>query len=162
MPQSADDRAANPDRDFVTIVTGLPRSGTSMMMQMLIAGGLPALTDQQRQPDEDNPRGYFELDDAKRLGQGHVAWLPSAAGRCVKIVVPLIAHVPQGNYRVIVMERDLDEILQSQHAMLARSGKRGARLPPEQLKAILAKHLREADALLTQWGCPTVRVAYRA
>src|SRR5262245_31552152 len=71
-------------RDGVTIVTGVPRSGTSLVMQMLVAGGLPALSDGVRAPDADNPRGYFEYEPAKRLLRD-AGWLPRAQGRALKV-----------------------------------------------------------------------------
>ncbi len=103
------------------VVTGLPRAGTSMMMQMLAAGGVELLTDGTRGPDEDNPRGYFEFDRVKSLSIDS-EWLLANRGKAVKIVVPLVAALPSGlPCRVILIERDLDEVLDSQQQMLARS-----------------------------------------
>src|SRR5688572_33437264 len=93
-------------RDFVTVVSGLPRSGTSMMMRMLEAGGIPALTDGERTADPDNPLGYFELEAVKLLPAG-TGWLTAAAGKAVKIVSALLEKLPAGpSYRVIFMERE--------------------------------------------------------
>jgi len=101
------------------VVTGLPRSGTSML-QMLAAGGVEVLTDGFRQPDEDNPRGYFEFEPVKNLLRDST-WLSHARGKAVKIVAPLLDQLPPGlPCRVILCERNLDQILDSQERMLAR------------------------------------------
>jgi hypothetical protein len=108
----------------VIIVTGLPRSGTSMLMQMLTAGGVSILTDDLRSPDEDNPRGYLEFERVKTLLRDS-AWLAGeAAGKAVKIVAPLLSGLPSGlPCRIILIERNLDEVLDSQERMLVRRGK---------------------------------------
>lgn len=106
------------DRQPVTVVSGLPRSGTSMMMQMLAAGGMPILTDHIRRQDTHNPRGYYEFEPVKRLHLGDDAWLANAEGRAVKIISPLLVHLPADyTYKVIFMQRDLREILASQKVM---------------------------------------------
>jgi tetratricopeptide (TPR) repeat protein len=103
----------------IVIVSGLPRSGTSMMMQMLSAGGLPVLTDGVRLPDQSNPRGYLEFDAAKRLASDH-RWLAQAEGKAVKIVAQLLTSLPQDRaYRILFMERPLSEVVASQSKMLA-------------------------------------------
>ena len=117
------------ERDFVTIVSGLPRSGTSLMMQMLTAGGIPALTDQARAPDESNPRGYFELEAVKETGGADRAWLADARGKAVKVIHFLLQQLPVDGsvaFRVILMQRTMNEVLASQRKMLARQGKPGA------------------------------------
>lgn len=116
------------NESFITIVSGLPRSGTSLMMQMLAAGGCPLLTDNLRTADESNPRGYFELEVVKKLrvDQG---WLAEARGRAVKIIHALVRELPADgrfHYRVLLMKRPIEEVLASQAAMLARSGKTSA------------------------------------
>ena len=86
--------------DDVLIVSGLPRSGTSMLMQMLDAGGMPILTDKLREADEDNPKGYFELEAVKAMFRDQ-SWLTEARGKALKVVVPLVCNLPPGcNYRV--------------------------------------------------------------
>jgi hypothetical protein len=108
---------------MITVVSGLPRAGTSLMMQMLAAGGLPVLGDGVRPPDASNPRGYFEYEPVKHLARD-AAWLEAAEGRVVKVVVPLVAFLPPGRaYRVVFMERALDEVLASQARMLGRLGR---------------------------------------
>ena len=109
-----------PPGESVTVVTGLPRSGTSMLMQMLAAGGVPVLTDRVREADEDNPRGYLEFEPVKTI-LSHSEWLTAARGKAVKIVAPLLSALPADlPCRVILVDRDLDEVLDSQERMLAR------------------------------------------
>lgn len=107
----------------VTIVSGLPRSGTSMMMRMIAAGGIPALTDGVRAADADNPHGYFEFEPVKRTKQDP-SWLGQARGRVVKMVHLLLMDLPAGyDYRVVMMHRDPDEVIASQRKMLERAGR---------------------------------------
>jgi hypothetical protein len=106
----------------VIVVTGLPRSGTSMMMQMLEAGGLPVLSDGLRRADEDNPLGYYEFEPVKRL-KHDASWLPGARGKAVKMVYLLLRDLPDMfRYKVILMRRNLVEVVASQDAMLSRLG----------------------------------------
>ena len=107
----------------VVIVSGLPRSGTSMMMQMLDKGGLDIFTDGLRTPDENNPKGYYEHELVKSLARNK-AWVKEAKGKAVKVISHLLFELPANyHYRIIFMERDLDEVLKSQHHMLVRDGK---------------------------------------
>lgn len=132
----------------IIVVSGLPRSGTSLIMQMLAAGGVPLVTDGQRSADEDNPRGYFEDERVKRLQQG-AEWLAEARGRAVKIISQLLFSLPPGEtYRIILMRRNLDEILASQAAMLERSGRAGA--DPQAIRKAFAAHLTRLEAWLPQ------------
>jgi hypothetical protein len=138
-----------PDDQIVTIVSGLPRSGTSMMMQMLQAGGMPCLVDGAREADENNPRGYFEFDAVKRL-HNDTSLLGEAVGKAVKIVAPLLPRLPadlEAPLRIIFMERDIDEVLASQAAMLTRLGK-----PPSSASQ---------DALKASYAIPTLVVSHR-
>lgn len=125
----------------LTIVSGLPRSGTSLMMQLLAAGGLEPLTDELRTPDQSNPRGYFEYEPVKSLARDQ-SWLPSARGKVVKIIVQLLPFLPADlPLRIILMQRDLDEVLASQAKMLNKS------IPPGQwqvLKETFQKHWEQA------------------
>src|SRR5512134_4034770 len=106
----------------ITVVTGLPRAGTSLVMQMLVAGGVPILVDGARPADADNPRGYLEFAPVKRLRED-ASWLPRARGRAVKVVVPLVCDLPPSErYRVLLVERDVREVLASQRTMLAGRG----------------------------------------
>lgn len=107
----------------VVIVSGLPRSGTSMMMKMLEAGGIEALTDGVRAADEDNPKGYYEYERVKKLPED-TEWLPDAVGKVVKMVFTLLHDLPEGyTYKVVFMRRQIQEILDSQRKMLERSGR---------------------------------------
>ena len=131
----------------VTVVSGLPRSGTSLAMQMIHAGGIPALTDGQRTSDDSNPRGYFELERVKQLKQDK-SWLDEAAGKVVKVIHLLLAELPDDRpYRVVFMQRDLREVVQSQATMLARSGRPGGQLAPERLIAVYEQQLKTVE----QW-----------
>ena len=122
----------------IVVVSGLPRSGTSMMMQMLRAGGLELVTDAVRTPDGSNPKGYFELEAVKDLDKGPPPpWLAGAQGKAVKIISSLLRWLPQTrNYQVIFMQRDLDEVVASQNKMLADRG-----APPDQTGNDRIKHL---------------------
>lgn len=125
----------------VTIVAGLPRSGTSLMMQMLDAGGLEALSDQIRAPDIDNPRGYYEFEAVKNLKE-NTSWLPDAEGKVVKMVYRLLYDLPKGyEYRVVFTLRTLPEVIASQEKMLQRLGLGGGDVPPEKLEEIYGREL---------------------
>ena len=106
----------------VIIVTGLPRSGTSMVMKMLQAGGVAVTTDGERRADEDNPLGYFEVERVKRLQQEQdKSWLNQSRGKAIKVISHLLQSLPHDNYyKVILCERDLGEVLSSQNVMLKR------------------------------------------
>jgi hypothetical protein len=122
--------------EAIVVVSGLPRSGTSMMMKMLEAGGLPVLSDGQRGADVDNPRGYFELERIKDLEkETDKSYLREARGRAVKVISFLIKDLPDENdYRVIFMRRDLDEVLTSQDKMIQRLGSDDAVAEREAMK----------------------------
>lgn len=158
-PAQPEVRGLDP-HDAITVVSGLPRSGTSLMMQMLCAGGLDALQDDERAADDDNPRGYFELARVKAL-QRDASWIDEARGRVVKIVAPLLAHLPRDlPYQVIFMDRDLDEVLASQARMLERSGRAGANLERDRLATAFEREIERARAWLERAGIPTCRVPY--
>jgi len=108
------------NRTPVVVVSGLPRSGTSLVMQMLKAGGLEPFTDAVREADEDNPKGYFEHERVKELqGDADKVWLENAAGRVIKIISHLLPELPSGlRYQVIFVRRNLDEIIASQNRIL--------------------------------------------
>lgn len=148
--------------EMITIVTGLPRSGTSMMMQMLAEGGIPALTDNVRQADEDNPRGYFEFEKTASLPTDQ-QWIKQASGKAVKIIVQLLNFLPNDDgliYRVVFMERDMDEVLRSQQTMLAHRNRSGADLPAEKLKRIFIEQADRAAKLLADQRIPTLYMNY--
>src|SRR5436309_11235660 len=109
----------------IIVVSGLPRSGTSLMMKMLAAAEIELLCDDHRRADHDNPGGYFEFERVKKLLEGDVEWLGEAAGKAVKVVSPLLDFLPPTfEYRVVFMERRIREILASQRRMLANRGER--------------------------------------
>lgn len=108
---------------YLTIVSGLPRSGTSMMMQVPARELPPAAGRRVRKADEDNPRGYYEFEAVKKTKQDS-SWLEGSAGKVVKMVYRLLYDLPEGyEYRVVFMRRDLKEVLASQEKMLRRLGK---------------------------------------
>jgi hypothetical protein len=147
------------ERRDVIIVSGLPRSGTSMMMKMLMAGGVPLLTDGVRQANDDNPEGYFEFERVKQLDKGDVGWLDLAEGHAVKVISALLGHLPGSHaYRVIFMQRNLREILASQDKMLANLGQRQRSVDDLQLHAVFEKHLAQVKSLLSQRS--NMRVLY--
>ncbi len=126
--------------DLITIVSGLPRSGTSMMMKMLEAGGIEPLTDEVRTADEDNPKGYYEYERVKGLPED-TDWLDKAEGKAVKVLAELVKHLPDDyRYKVIFMERHLDEIIESQRKMLLRQGKDPDKVSEEELKDMFKKY----------------------
>jgi hypothetical protein len=130
----------------IIIVSGLPRSGTSMMMQMCEAGGLEPLSDYQRQADEDNLKGYYELEQVKKLEKDK-SWLPDAKGKVVKVISALLKHLPlEYTYKVIFMHRNMEEIIASQKQMLERR-REPQRFTDEDLARMFRNHLRQVD----QW-----------
>lgn len=124
------------------VVSGLPRSGTSMAMQMVVAAGVPAFEDGHRPPDSSNPRGYLEHAAVRRLDRDPDA-LAAARGRVVKVVSPLLPYLPEaeagGGYRVVFMRRELREVLRSQRAMLEALGNAGVAPADETLAAAFEK-----------------------
>jgi len=144
--------------DCVTVVSGLPRSGTSLMMQMLQAGGLSLLTDERRAADKHNPRGYFEYEAVKN-SRVDVSWLEQARGRAVKVIHLLLRHLPADRpYRVIFMSRDVQEVVASQRAMLKERGRVGAQIPDDKLAGVFEQQLLEVRGWLA--ARPNFRVLY--
>ncbi|MBI1318095.1 MAG: sulfotransferase family protein [Candidatus Hydrogenedens sp.] len=149
--------SSGPDSRTITVVSGLPRSGTSLMMQMLAAGGMPVLTDDVRQADESNPRGYFEYDPVRWLHRD-ASWIGDSRGKAVKIVSPLLRFLPEGeDYRVVVVRRELEQVLCSQAAMLGE-----AVAPDNDLRAAYAAHLPQVEAFLATRNIPTMYVDHGA
>lgn len=132
----------------VIVVSGLPRSGTSMMMKMLAAGGVPPLTDRIREADSDNPQGYYEFERVKKLDKGDNAWLVQAPGKAVKVISQLLKYLPADyEYRVIFMRRHMDEVLASQQKMLVNRGEDPTAVTDETMAGLFAAHLEQ----VTQW-----------
>ncbi len=146
---------------FVVVVSGLPRSGTSMMMQLLAAGGIPVLTDELRKADEDNPRGYYELEQVKQV-RDDASWLDEAGGKAVKMVYRLLYDLPSNHqYRVIFLRRTLGEVVDSQEEMLLRLGKPAGDIPRERLVQIYADQLDKVyDWLRDQPNFQVIYVDY--
>jgi len=135
---------------MITVVSGLPRSGTSMMMRMLEAGGVPVLTDEKREADEDNLRGYYEDERVKQLGED-ASWIAEAEGKAVKVISYLLRHLPEGHsYKVIFMERKIPEVLASQRKMMRRRGEATEEVPDDVMAGIFEKHLAETEEWLSQ------------
>lgn len=135
----------------VVVVSGLPRSGTSMMMKMLEAGGLPVLIDGLRAADKDNPEGYYELERVKALDKGDAAWLPEAVGKGVKVISALLEYLPPDyTYQVIFMHRHIEEVLRSQRKMLQHRGTEGETVSDGEIAALFAKHVSQTLAWLQQ------------
>ena len=130
----------------IVVVSGLPRSGTSMVMKMLEAGGLPILTDGLRTADEDNPKGYYEVERVKGLAQEtDKSWLAEARGKGLKVISYLLKSLPpQFNYKVVFIRREMEEVLASQRKMLARRGETEA-TPPERMRALFEDDLWRAS-----------------
>lgn len=132
----------------MTIVSGAPRSGTSLMMRMLAEGGIPPLTDGVRAADCDNPHGYFEYEPVKRTKED-AGWVASASGRAVKMVHLLLRDLPQtGSYRVVLMRRDLSEVVRSQRLMLERLGRDAGKLSDQRKAEIFAAQLDDTERWL--------------
>src|SRR5215204_4293448 len=135
----------------IVVVSGLPRSGTSMAMKMLDAGGMPLVTDGVRTADIGNPNGYYEFEPVKDLERG----------KALKVVSPLLTYLPESfDYQVIFMRRPLAEIIDSQHAMLdARGSERGS--DAARTAELYAAHLAQVEGFLQRRRCfSTVMIEY--
>ena len=131
----------------ITIVSGLPRSGTSLMMQMLEAGGMPIVADHLRRADTDNPHGYHEFEQVKTITNDK-SWLPATQGKAFKMVSMLLLHLPADyRYKIIFMRREMNEILASQKKMLERLGRPNPTTDAA-MAALFGKHLVEIEKWL--------------
>jgi hypothetical protein len=143
----------------IIVVSGLPRSGTSMMMQILQAGGLQILTDYEREADEDNPKGYYEYERVKQMKDEDTGWLKQAQGKVVKVISALLENLPNNfNYKIIFMERKMDEILASQKQMLIRRGEPTDKVSDETMAELFQKHLTGVKTWLA--SRPNMKVLY--
>lgn len=144
-----------PDK-AITIVSGLPRSGTSMMMQMLEAGGMPVLTDGVRKADKDNPRGYREFEKVKEV-EKDTSWLADCHGKACKIISALLRHLPLNkSYKIIFMDRNMEEVLASQRAMLEKRGVEENRATDEEMAERFESHLLRVKGWLAEQKCMDV------
>jgi hypothetical protein len=126
--------------NYIVVVSGLPRSGTSMMMKMLQAGGIGIMTDNLRVADENNPKGYYEFERVKQLDKGDNAWVAEAQGKVIKVISYLLEFLPADfHYKVIFMRREMAEILASQRHMLERDGKPGSSANDAQMATLFNK-----------------------
>lgn len=139
----------------IVVVSGLPRSGTSMMMRMLEAGGVVPLQDGVRAADDSNPKGYFEFEPVKDLDKdGDLSWLPAARGKAVKIISFLLTWLPEDhNYAVIFMQRHADEIIASQHAMLTARGAAVAENDAARSRELFRTHLAQVERFMAGRAC---------
>jgi hypothetical protein len=152
----------NDTANELIIVSGLPRSGTSMMMKMLAAGGIEPVTDSRRTADEDNLLGYFEDERVRQLAEDN-SWITAdLAGRALKVISMLLYHLPvKLNYSVLFMQRDIDEVLASQRKMLERRGETDTGPPDEVMAAKFGEHLEKvAGWLAKQENFRTLYVSY--
>ncbi len=134
----------------VVVVSGLPRSGTSMMMKMLEAGGMALVIDGIRTADEDNPKGYYEFERVKQLDKGDVAWVAEAQGKAVKVISALLTYLPaEYEYKVLFMNRKMPEVLASQRKMLERRGEKSD-ISDDKLAELLHKHVQQVKAWLAR------------
>jgi len=125
----------------IIVVSGLPRSGTSLMMMMLDAAGIPPMQDFVREADADNPKGYYEYERVKKLPDGDTKWVGKAKGKAVKVISMLLEHLPtKYQYDVILMRRDIEEILASQRKMLERRGEDPDKVSDQEIGELFEKH----------------------
>jgi broad-specificity NMP kinase len=146
---------------MIIVVSGLPRTGTSMMMKMLEATGIHILTDEVREADEDNLKGYYEDERAKTLHKDN-SWIGEAEGKAVKVISYQLPHLPKDHqYNVIFMHRRIDEVLASQRKMMQRRGEAEDDVPDTVMAEIFQKHLDETDEWLkAQNNIRTLCVSY--
>lgn len=143
----------------VVVVSGLPRSGTSMLMKMLEAGGIPPLTDSIRTADDDNPKGYYEFERVKAMDKGDTDWVSDAQGKVVKVISALLKYLPaEYQYKVIYIRRNMPEILASQRKMLVRRGENPDKMDDEQMTELFAKHVAQVEQWLS--AQPNMSVLY--
>jgi predicted Zn-dependent protease len=151
--QMKDSSQANEHRRFmrenikqkITIVSGLPRSGTSMMMQALAAGGMDILTDGLRKPDDNNPKGYLEFEPVKKLASDN-SWVKDAQGKTVKVIAQLLQYLPaEFEYKIIFMKREMDQVLRSQQIMLKKDSEIKSNTYPAVIASAFSKQLQQLE-----------------
>jgi hypothetical protein len=149
------------DKNFLTIVSGLPRSGTSMMMRMLETGGLPVMIDLIREADDDNPNGYYEFEAVKHTKEDPT-WLEDSDGKVVKMVYRLLYDLPEDRtYYVLFMGRHLDEVLASQRVMLERHGTGADGITDAQMRAMFQAEIDKFFKWIADRPCfKMIRVDY--
>jgi len=146
------------NKEVITIVSGLPRSGTSTMMNMLEAGGMDVLIDNIRKSDEDNPKGYYEFEKVKKIEKDS-SWLEDARGKAIKIISVLVRFLPRRyRYNIIFMLRNMQEILDSQRQMLIRRGEFANAISDEEMERLFLKDLEMVKEWLDKQ--PNMNVIY--
>lgn len=145
----------------IILVSGLPRSGTSMMMQMLEAGGIELIVDHIRKADEDNPKGYYEFEKTKQLDNDS-SWIENACGKAVKVISMLLYQLPMNKkYKIIFMTRKMDEVLTSQNKMLKRRGQLADSVDDQVMAEKFDKHLKKISNWLNkQKNMETIFISY--
>ena len=145
----------------ITIVSGLPRSGTSMMMRMLEAGGMEIVVDNIRKADKDNPHGYFEYEKVKKIKEDS-SWLDHTRGKVFKMVSMLLYDLPSNrNYKIIFIKRNMREVLASQKKMLKRRERDKDGVDNEEMGRLFKKHLNQIERWLeTQENIDVVYISY--
>lgn len=152
-------RSKSNTENEIVVISGLPRSGTSMMMKMLEAGGLLPVTDSLRVADDDNPKGYYEFERVKQLDKGDTAWVPEARGKVVKVISALLKYLPANEqYKVIFIRRNMPEILASQRKMLINRGEDPDKMDDAQMAMLFEKHVQQIEAWLNDQ--PNMDVLY--
>lgn len=143
----------------VIVVSGLPRSGTSMLMKMLEAGGISPLTDSIRTADEDNPKGYYEFERVKAMDKGDTAWVAEARGKAVKVISALLKYLPDAyQYKIIYIRRNMPEILASQRKMLIRRGEDPDKMADDEMAELFSRHVAQVEQWLREQ--PNMSVLY--
>lgn len=135
------------------------------MMKMLVAGGIPPIIDNIRRADKENPKGYYEFERVKKLPDGDIDWLKTADGKVVKIISALLPYLPDSyNYRILFMERNVDEVLASQRKMLIRQGKPSDSVDDVEMATLFSSHIKKIDAWLTshRYHTQCLRVSYNS
>ena len=137
------------EKPTIVIVSGLPRSGTSMMMRILEAGGLEVVTDNIRKADNDNPGGYYEIEKVKKLKKDS-SWLDDCHGKVIKVISQLLFDLPDNKrYKILFIRRNMEEILAPQRIMLKRLGRTGAGISDEKMAEKFHNHLQKTENWLS-------------
>lgn len=143
------ERRGDSKKNEIVIVSGLPRSGTSLMMMLLEAGGIPLLTDHLRTPDADNPKGYYEYEPVKSMPTGNNQWLSQATGKAVKVISSLLKFLPPDHcYKVILMRRRIDEIMASQARMIRNRQENSVSTSDVEMSKLFERHLHDISTWL--------------
>lgn len=142
---------------MITLITGIPRSGTSLMMQLFKAANASIATDSIREEDENNPKGYYELEAVKGIVKNNT-FLKEYDGKAIKIVAPLVTFIDLSlEYRVVFILRDLDEVVQSQEKMVGKDQQD----QKEKFKKMYALHIEKSRQFLQAHAIPFIEIHHR-